>query len=383
MSRHFFKYSVMHNNTSSRKSGRRAISSGLTLIELLVALVLGIFLIGGILSVFTSTQQSFRSTENLAKIQESARFAFEQMARDLREAGTNPCGTKAVASVVRTGLVPPTVLPWWADWNSGTMVGYEGTVIGGNVSFGTTLGQRVAGTDAVSVLRARMDDSDLRTIQAHNTATTAITLDSVVRYAANDVVLACDSASAAIFEVWAVSTGAKTIEHSALVPTNNCKSTLGWPQPANCTGTVSKQFAPGGFVTKYDPGFWYIGIGTNNRRALYRLAQVNRTVSGVNIQTTEAREMVTDVHDMQIQYLVRDKDAASGLDLATTWINADDSIFSVASGAWTEANIKEAVATRVALTFRSPDAVGTNGLPLERSTVSVISLRSRETKLKL
>ncbi len=383
MSSHFLKYSVMHNNTPSRQSVRRAVSSGLSLIELLVALVLGIFLIGGILSVYTSTQQSFRSTENLARMQESARFAFEQMARELREAGTNPCGTKAVANVVRTDLVPPTISPWWADWNSGTLVGFESTVVGGSVSFGTALGQRVVGTDAVSVLRAQMDDSDLRTIQAHNTATTAITLDSVARYAANDVVLACDSASAAIFEVWAVSTAAKTIEHSAVVPTNNCKSNLGWPQPANCTGTVSKQFSPGGFVTKYDPGFWYIGIGTNNRRALYRLAQVRRMVAGVNVQTTEAREMVTDVHDMQIQYLVRDKDAASGLDLATAWINADDAIFAAASGAWTEANIKEVVAARVALTFRSPDVVGTDGLPLERRTVSVISLRSRETKLKL
>ncbi len=381
MSIHSFKKTFVHKHSSCRIASRRAASSGLSLVELMVALLLGIFLIGGILSVYTSTQQSFRSTENLARMQESARFAFEQMARDLREAGSNPCGTKAVASVVRTNLVAPTVLPWWADWDSGTLVGYEGTVVGGSVSFGTALGQRVSGTDAVSILRSRMDDSDLRTIQAHNTATNAITLDSVARYTDKDVVLACDSASAAIFEVWAV--GANTIEHSASAPTNNCKSTLGWPQPANCTGTVSKQFTPGGFVTKYDPGFWYIGIGTNNRRALYRLAQKPLTVAGVNIQTTEAREMVTDVHDMQIQYLVRDKDAAVGSDLATSWINADDTVFSAANKAWTEENLKEVVAVRIALTFRSPDVVGTNGQALERRTISVINLRSRETKMKL
>ncbi len=379
MSIHLLKKSFMRNHHSYHIAHKHGVNSGLTLIELLVALVLGIFLIGGILSVYSSTQQSFRATENLARMQESSRFAFEQMARELREAGTTPCGSKAVASVVRTGS-PPTVMPWWADWNSGTLVGYEGTVVGGSVSFGTAVGQRVSGTDAVSILRTQMDDANLRTIQSHNTATMAIVLDSVTRYDTDDMVFACDSISAAIFEVWAVDIPSKTIEHRNSAPSNNCTNVLGWPQPANCTGTVSKQFNPGGFVSKYDPAFWYIGVGTNNRRALYRVAQVRRLVSGVNIQTTEVREMVTDVNDMQLQYLVRDKNVSPGSGLATTWINADDATFN-APNAWTTANPNEVVAVRLALTFRSPDAVGTNGQPLERRTISVISLRSRETKM--
>ena len=42
---------------------------GFTLVELLVAMVLGIFLVGGVVSIYNSTQQNFRANENLARIQ--------------------------------------------------------------------------------------------------------------------------------------------------------------------------------------------------------------------------------------------------------------------------------------------------------------------------
>ncbi|WP_043769787.1 PilW family protein [Algiphilus aromaticivorans] len=66
--------------------------AGLTLVELMIALVLGLVLIGGALQVLQSTKQSYRLQENMSRLQENGRFAIEMLARDLRMAGFSQCG---------------------------------------------------------------------------------------------------------------------------------------------------------------------------------------------------------------------------------------------------------------------------------------------------
>lgn len=346
---------------------------GFTLVELLVAMVLGIFLVGGVVSIYNSTQQNFRANENLARIQESARFAFEQLGREIRDQGNNPCGVKAVASVIRNSGA----LPWWANWDGGTLVGYEGTTTFSGTAFGTALNQRVSGTDGLVVLRARMEDSNLRVIESHSAVTNSFVVKTVDTLRdPGRVFLACDNNSGALFQVFAVTTGVPiNIQYSAT--DQNCSDKLGLPQPANCSGTNSKVFNAGGFVAEYDPAFWYIGVGANNSRSLYRTTLIRQSSS---VTATEAREMVTNVHDLQIEYLTRNNTLAIS-PLATVWVKADDAIFTgPTTNGWTDANTNEVVAVRLTLTFKSPDAIGSDGLPLQRQTISVISLRNRELK---
>ncbi|MCP5419136.1 MAG: PilW family protein [Gammaproteobacteria bacterium] len=60
---------------------------GLTLIEIMIALALGLMLIAGLLQLFVGTRQSFRMQENLSRVQESGRYALEYLSRSLRLAG--------------------------------------------------------------------------------------------------------------------------------------------------------------------------------------------------------------------------------------------------------------------------------------------------------
>lgn len=62
---------------------------GFSLVELMIALVLGLFLVGGILYVFISNSQTFRTNEALSRMQENGRFAIDFISRDIREAGYN------------------------------------------------------------------------------------------------------------------------------------------------------------------------------------------------------------------------------------------------------------------------------------------------------
>ena len=70
-------------------SPRRA--AGFSLIELMVALVLGLLVAGAALAILQSNQATYRSNEGLNRIQENARIAFELMSRDIRAAGGSAC----------------------------------------------------------------------------------------------------------------------------------------------------------------------------------------------------------------------------------------------------------------------------------------------------
>jgi type IV pilus assembly protein PilW len=60
--------------------------SGLTLIELMVALAIGSFLMIGAITVFMQSRTTFRVTESLARLQENARFALDAIEPDIRMA---------------------------------------------------------------------------------------------------------------------------------------------------------------------------------------------------------------------------------------------------------------------------------------------------------
>ncbi|MCB1986528.1 MAG: PilW family protein [Burkholderiales bacterium] len=61
--------------------------SGFTLIEMMIALTLGLVIMLVIGTVFVSSSQTFRAQEDNARIQESGRFALEIIGRSIKQAG--------------------------------------------------------------------------------------------------------------------------------------------------------------------------------------------------------------------------------------------------------------------------------------------------------
>lgn len=60
---------------------------GLTLVELMIAMAIGVLLLFGISLLFSQNRQSFRQNEEISRIQENARFAIAELSRDLAMAG--------------------------------------------------------------------------------------------------------------------------------------------------------------------------------------------------------------------------------------------------------------------------------------------------------
>ncbi len=65
--------------------------SGLSMVEILVALVISLFLLAGVVQVYTGNKAAYTFTDTIGRIQENGRFALDTMTQDLRMAGFYGC----------------------------------------------------------------------------------------------------------------------------------------------------------------------------------------------------------------------------------------------------------------------------------------------------
>ena len=322
--------------------------AGRTLIELMIALAIGLFITATATGLVLSNRQTYSTTEGLSRVQEAARTGFELLARDIREAGLNSCG--GVQQFVNV-LNNPSSL-WWTQWNSGIR-GYSGTDAFAGAPFGTAAGQRVNGTAALHIMRS---GSQPNTVASHDTGTQTITLSPANRsLAAGDLAIACNFSQASLFQITAAS--GTTITHANSGTPGNCSRGLGFANPPDCTTTgQTYRYEANAVVMRLESLAWY--VGNNGRtattaRSLYRVTPQND--SGTLSLVTE--EVIDGVVDLQIDYLV---------DGATAY---------VAAGAVTDWTT--VVGVRLQLVIDEPDKPSSATDRLRRTMTHVVTLRNR------
>ena len=69
----------------------RQTMSGLSLIELMIALTIGLIIMLGVVQVFAASRTAYQLSEGLARVQENSRFAMDSLQRELRMAGHFGC----------------------------------------------------------------------------------------------------------------------------------------------------------------------------------------------------------------------------------------------------------------------------------------------------
>ena len=305
--------------------------AGLTLVELMVAMLLGLLIVGAAVSIFASNTQAYRSTQNLGRIQETGQVAFEMMARDIREAGSNPCGVylpEAVANVIN-GYAGN----WYTHWDV-PIVGYDNGSLAGSK----------AGTDAIQILR-EADDA----IQVDGHSGTTLTVKGNP-HTAGDYAMVCDIHQLALFRVGAAT--ATTISHAASA--GNCSNKLG-ARPAQCAAEADYEYQPPKSIAPVVSGL---------RAVRWFVADNGRGGSSLFMQegAGAAQEVAEGVSDMQITYLHPAINASSYVAASAIAANRWDGV----------------TAVRVAMDVEGPDvnaAVG--GGRIKRRVEHVIGLRSR------
>ena len=77
---------------------------GITLVELLVALAVGSFLMIGAMQIFSQSRQAFIINESIADVQDTAQFALDTIENDLRMA--NNWGRSSRSQLIEGRSVP-------------------------------------------------------------------------------------------------------------------------------------------------------------------------------------------------------------------------------------------------------------------------------------
>lgn len=344
---------VNRNGSAPRKRRR---THGFTLIELMVAMLLGLIVIAGVVSVFLAGQQSYRTNQALGDVQDGSRIAFEMMARDIRDAGLTGCNNNGrIANV----LNPPTGSGWWT--NLGLAVrGYDGTQVDPAVAFGTTSSPvtRVANTNSLQLIGAA--DSGLSVAATPSSTAANFKLnDPTSDLATGDVIIVCDPDHVAIAQVTNYTSSNVTVVHNTGTGTpGNCSKGLGYPTDCSSVNGNPYQFGPNSQIFKLAATDWFIGNSINaaSRRSLYRMYLV--TIGGTPTPTVQ--EMVPDVTDMQILYHQK---GGTGFVDATT----------IGAANWATVD-----AAQVTLTVQSTDQrAGTDVKPISRTFTATTTLRNR------
>lgn len=279
--------------------------TGFTLVELMVAMVLGLLVLGGALTVFLANQTTGRANQALAEIQNTARMAHLLMAHDIRNAGFTGCGNSPrVANVVS---IDNATNPIWANWRDGQGIrglpAPVGAINGRNANVGS------------EALRVLYGGGRSNTIRLYDGQTLTLNSPSVV--GAGELAIACDENLASIFQVSQVG-GVAQDEVQHRVDGLNCDANLGFVAPEDwaCGVHPARNFNNGAMLMRLESVAWFVApsLDDANISSLFRASLINGD------QLNE--EVLFGVNNLQFAYLNGDTMAfqtAAAVTAANAW----------------------------------------------------------------
>jgi len=357
--------------------------SGFSILELLLALALGLVVISGIVQLFVGNSRTYELVNAQSRLQENARFAFEFISGAARSAGYYGCAPEP--QYVIKGLA--------GSWN--TIPEYDLTrPVGGFEALGSgsyapdnllTLPRSESGTDTnvhlagngidSTVLDRRSDIVIFRSLR-QPVGRLAQTLqpdgDPVVytpggqpSYAVDDVVLVSDCEQAALIRVTGVVRGPDrvTLEHATTdggSNFNNAQSvtTLGGDLLPATLSVLGKSYGGAATISHLDSTFFFIAPSTAANQSE---TQVNALWRKRGAQAPV--ELVQGVENMQVLYGVdTTPDGLANVNRYETIDAVDDP--------------NEIVAVWVRLDISSPDEVAEIGGRLRRTFTKTIGIRN-------
>jgi len=325
---------------------------GYTLVELMIAMALGAFIIAGMLQIFSSNKQSYRLQEGQSRVQENARYVLELLGRDIREAGYTGCRGLNKISTFRVGNPPlpsfdinSAVIGRWWDQSSSTWSATVPVAIT-NVS---------AGTDVITIQKGESCGATLTGNTTASNANVQVAAPNDCGLTAGDATMVTDCSTAHILRATNVSsgTGTETIAHASSANTANflCTSYANaYPatNSGNCaTGSAKIYTSPPAQLLKFSSYTYFIKPGTNGLPSLWRLDNSSA------VSASNPYELVEGVENMQVTYGV----GVGGV--ATTY--AEDTTFPTpptaptAAGGATPNSWGDVISARIELLFETID----------------------------
>lgn len=178
-------------------SQSQTMARGMSLVELMISVVIGMFLVAVMGSVYLGSKATFNAQDSVSHLQDSGRFAMDTMARDLRMSGFRGCMSQVRGTPLTNLLNTPTALlynfaePVWGSRSSGG-------------SWSPALGTPVSGLSplpAGDVLVVRRPVGSGWALTAQMAAgTSAMSISATPNITKGDLLLAADCAGAVVLQ---------------------------------------------------------------------------------------------------------------------------------------------------------------------------------------
>jgi len=331
------------NHTNIRRlDARFTQQSGVSLVELMIALVISLILLGGVIQIMSSSKDSYNVQEGTSRLQQNARFAIDRIVQDVGAAGYMGCLDSADAE--------------FPMFNDLTNQAYGSAYDFGNAAFGAE-GTGLNGSDTISIRRGSANGG-IRLTAPMADPSAPILLDSTDgAYAALqqfDVLVVGDCGNASVLMISNdPTTSGGSILHASGVTASSGPNT----GQSNASGGIG--YIYGALTSSAGMAFQ---VGTVTYMLCPSIADNTRSSLFVNACGTAANEIVEGVQDMQITY---------GLDTNAT-LGADQYL---AANAITPAQWNSVVSARITMTFDTVDPVP--GGALTKNFTTTVRLRNR------
>ncbi len=261
---------------------------GFSMIELMLASVLGLVLIGGVMEIFISNKASYKTQEGIARIQENGRMLHRFLTFEIRPAGYQGC-----MNLVNT---PPNILVSSPSENlafSSTDVISGHDYDGGSSQWQPSLpnwlttsitGNAIEpGTDVIIIRKAASESVNLNTVMT--STTNGLVVPERIDFAADDTLFITDCHRSDIFKATGVAgagTGQLTISHDA---------------SSNTSPDLSKLYQTDAEVTRLELLAFYVkDTGRRNRAGDKILSLYRQELDGTE------REIIEGIENIQITY---------------------------------------------------------------------------------
>ena len=312
--------------TSGRLSSPCRDMLGFSLVEVMVALTIGLVILVGLATIFAGSRSTYQTDEGLVHLQENGRFAIDYLNREVRMTGYFGClhDTRNIVNNVKSGG------GFTADFTK-NVVGFEATGTAPGETFNiasanpapsatasdwtpaldATLQKRVIqGTDVLVIRRA--GDDDIRLVSPYNDSA-QVFLESGAGLEAGDNLVVTDCSKASVFQATAVSSGASktNVAHAA-----NANACANWSSggAAGCPRN-SQQYRDGAELFKATTMVFYVGQGSAGGPALF--------IARANGGKFDFEEIADGVESMQVLYGVdTTAPSSSPLDYADRYLTA-------------------------------------------------------------
>ena len=295
---------------------------GISMVEVLVALVISLFLLGGIVQVYVGSKGTYGFTDAISRIQENGRFAMDIMAQDLRMAGFWGCTT-----------YDPTDTENIVNNLDVTSPGYDPVVHDFVVrdAIEGTENDGLNGSDSITVRGSKPNQTSIRLpYNSPNSNPVHVSISDNVE--ADDIVMVSNCRGADIFQVTSLAASINPLQAAMVHVTGS--GSPGNYNPDTCAGVgnshcLSQTYGSDSSMFELQAVVYTIAVGASGEPALWR------SENGTNV------ELIDGIEELQVLYGVdTDNDNfANQYVVSTAVVEMDD-----------------VIAIRIMLLVRSEDA---------------------------